>query len=78
MLPVEIDTSSRLRPQFNEEEKEAVLKYIIELIDEMKYVIYIQEFAAKQRASRRYNSTVVQTEMHKDDLVLIQVVGPIQ
>lgn len=78
MLPVEIDTSSRLHPQFNEEEKEVGLKYIIELIDEMKDVIYIQEFAANQRASRRYNSTVVQTETHKDDLVLIQVVGPIQ
>jgi len=46
------------------------------MIDEIREEAHIREFAAKQRAARRYNSKVIPRDMKKGDLVLKQVVAP--
>lgn len=48
------------------------------LADEFKQVTHIQEFGAKHKASKRYNSKVMPREMREGDLVLKQVVIPAQ
>lgn len=48
------------------------------MVDETRDFSDIQELNAKQMATKRYNSKVVQSEMQEDDLVLRQVVLPIQ
>jgi hypothetical protein len=48
----------------------------MDVIDEVREQAHIREFAAKQRAARRYNSKVVPREMKEGDLVLKQVVAP--
>lgn len=44
------------------------------LIDELREVAHIREFAAKYRASQRYNYKVKSREIHKVDMVLKKVV----
>jgi len=46
------------------------------MLEEVREVVHIQEFAGKHRVVRRYNSTIVPREMKEDDLVLRQVVEP--
>jgi hypothetical protein len=48
----------------------------MDIIDEVREQAHIREFAAKQRAARRYNSKVAPREMKEGDLVLKQVVAP--
>jgi hypothetical protein len=48
----------------------------MDVIDEVREQAHIREFAAKQRAARRYNSKVAPREMKEGDLVLKQVVAP--
>lgn len=78
MLSVKIVIPSWCLSYFNMEENEAVLIFVIGLIDETRYVSHIWEFANKQRVSRRYNSKLVQRETQEGNLVLIHVVMPAQ
>jgi hypothetical protein len=48
----------------------------MDMIDEIREQAHIREFAAKQRAARRYNSIVIPREMKEGGLVLKQVVAP--
>jgi len=48
----------------------------MDMIDEIRDEAHIREFAAKQRAVRRYNSKVIPRSMKDGDLVLKQVVAP--
>jgi len=48
----------------------------MDMIDEIREEAHIREFAAKQRATRRYNSRVIPISMKEGDLVLKQVVPP--
>jgi len=48
----------------------------MDMIDEIRGNAHIREFAAKQRAARRYNSKVINKEMKEGDLVMKQVVAP--
>jgi len=48
----------------------------MDMIDEIREEVHIREFAAKQRATRRYNSRVIPRSMKEGDLVLKQVVAP--
>jgi primase-polymerase (primpol)-like protein len=48
----------------------------MDVIDEVREQAHIKEFAAKQRAARRYNSKVAPRDMKGGDLVLKQVVVP--
>jgi len=45
------------------------------MLEEVREVIHIQEFAANHRAVGYYNFTVVPREMKEGDLVLRQAVG---
>jgi hypothetical protein len=47
----------------------------MDVIDEVREQAHIREFAAKQRAARRYNSRVTPRELKEGDLVLKQVVA---
>lgn len=55
MLPVEIDTPLRQLSQFDEETNKVKMEYAIDLIDKLREVAHVQEFAPKHRAARRYN-----------------------
>jgi len=46
------------------------VKCTMDMIDEMREKAHIREFAAKQRAARRYNSRVIPRSMKAGDLVL--------
>lgn len=59
IISIEIDTLSWCRSQFKPKVNESGLRYVIDLIDEIRDVAYIQEFAAKKRVTRRYNSKVM-------------------
>jgi hypothetical protein len=48
----------------------------IDMNDEVRENAHIREFAAKQRAARRFNFKVIHREMKEGDLVLKQVVSP--
>ena len=48
----------------------------METIEEVRDLAHIREYAAKQRAARRYNSKVVSREMKVGDLVLKKVTAP--
>ena len=76
MLPVKIDTPTWRRDNFMEEANEIGVKCTMDMIDEIREVAHIREFAAKQRAARRYNSRVIPRSMKAGDLVLKQVVAP--
>lgn len=47
-----------------------------DLIDELRELAHVQEFAAKHRVARIYNSKVKPREMQEGDLVLKEVVVP--
>jgi hypothetical protein len=49
---------------------EVGLAVSMDVIDEVREQAHIREFAAKQRAARRYNSKVTPREMKEGDLVL--------
>jgi hypothetical protein len=55
---------------------EVGLAVSMDVIDEVREQAHIREFAAMQRAARRYNSKVAPREMKEGDLVLKQVVAP--
>jgi hypothetical protein len=55
---------------------EVGLTVSMDVINEVREQAHIREFAAKQRAARRYNSKVTPREMKEGDLVLKQVVAP--
>lgn len=74
MFHVEIDMPSWCRSQFSQEVNDAWLKCVAGLINKVRYVTYFQEFAANQRATRRYNSKEIPREMHEDHLELRRVV----
>lgn len=76
MLPVEIDTPTWRREHFSEESNEVGIRCTMDMIDEVREAAHIREFAAKQRAARRYNSKVIPRSMKEGDLVLKQVVAP--
>ena len=76
MIPVEIDTPTWRRDTFSEEANEVGMAVSMDVIDEVREQAHIREFAAKQRAARRYNSRVTPREMKEGDLVLKQVVAP--
>lgn len=76
MLPVEIDTPPWRRFQFNEEANNVGLKCVAYLINESREVAHVQEFATKNRATRRYNSKFKPREMQEGLLVLKEVVLP--
>jgi hypothetical protein len=61
---------------FSTKENKVGLAVIMDVIDEAREQAHIREFAAKQRASRRYNSKVTPREMKEGDLVLKHVVAP--
>jgi hypothetical protein len=50
---------------------ETNLRCRLDMIDEVKEAVHIQEFAAKQRAERCYNSKAIPRDMNEPDLVLI-------
>jgi len=52
------------------------VKCTMDMIDEIREEAHIREFAAKQRAGRRYNSRVIPRSMKEGNLVLKQVVAP--
>jgi len=76
MLPVKIDTPTWRRDNFMEEANQIGVKCTMDMIDEIWEAAHIREFAAKQRAARRYNSRVIPKSMKAGDLVLKQVVAP--
>jgi len=76
MLPVEVDTPTLRRDNFMEETNEIGVKCTMDMIDEIREEAHIREFAAKQRAARRYNSRVIPKNMKEGDLVLKKVVAP--
>jgi hypothetical protein len=76
MLPVKIDTPTWRRDNFSKEANEIGIRCSMDMIDEIREQAHIREFAAKQRAARRYNSRVIPREMKEGDLVLKQVVAP--
>lgn len=76
MLPIKIGTPSQQSSQFNKKENEAGLRCVVDLVDEIRDVVYVREFSAKLRKAKRYNSKVVQMKIHQGDLVQRQVVEP--
>lgn len=61
---------------FSVKANEVGIAISMDMIDEIREHAHIKEFAAKQRAASRYNSTVMPREMKEGDLVLKQVVAP--
>lgn len=59
MLLVDIDTPSKWSSQFNHHVNNVGIKCITDLVDEVRDITHVQEFAAKQRAARRYSSKVM-------------------
>lgn len=70
MLPIEIDMPTWRCYQFNMEENKEGLRCATDLIDEIRDVLHIRKFTAKQRATIRYKSKVVSREMQKEDFVI--------
>lgn len=70
MLPVEIDTHTWRRDNFSDEANETGIRCTMDMIDGIREDAHIREFAAKQRAARRYNFKVIHREMKEGDLVL--------
>lgn len=70
MLPVEVDMPTWSYSHFNKEENEVGLRCSIDLVDKIRDIAHIWEFVAKWRATRRYNSKVIQIEMREGELVL--------
>lgn len=68
-IPFETNTSSWRHSHFNKEENEVGLRCVGDLIDKIRDVACIQEFVVKRRAYIRYNSKIIQREMHEGDLV---------
>jgi len=60
----------------NTKANEIGVKCTMDIIDEIKEEAHIREFAAKQRAARRYNSRLIPISMKEGDLVLKQVITP--
>jgi DNA-directed RNA polymerase subunit E'/Rpb7 len=65
-----------IHKSFLSKANEVGLAVSMDVIDEVREQAHIREFAAKQRAARRYNSKVTPREMKEGDLVLKQVVTP--
>lgn len=78
VLLVEINTPSWRRSQFNEEANKVGLKCSSDLVDELREVAHIREFATKHMVIIRYNSKVKPREKQEGDLVLKEMVLPAQ
>lgn len=69
-LYIKIDTPSWRHSRFNAEENKAVLRRANKLMNKTRDVAHIQEFSAKKRAAKSYNSKVVWRKMQEGDLML--------
>ncbi|RDX98991.1 hypothetical protein CR513_18019, partial [Mucuna pruriens] len=74
MIPVEIGEPSPratlFEPSMNEEE----LRANLDLIQEVRQIAHIREYAVKTRAARRYNQKVVPRRFKAGDLVLKKII----
>ena len=70
MLPIELDISSHRVAENYEEVNDIALRANLDLAEEDQSQACIRNFAARQRAARKYNLKVIQRQMQAGDLVL--------
>ncbi|RDY14220.1 pol, partial [Mucuna pruriens] len=73
MIPVEIGEPSPRMTQFEPNRNEEELRANLDLIQEVREIAHIREYAVKTRAARRYNQRVVPRSFKTGDLVLKKV-----
>lgn len=76
MIPVEMNTPTWRRLAFNEIINSESLDILEDLLDEVRKIAHVREFASKQRIARRFNIKVRPWGFHKGDLVLKKVIDP--
>lgn len=52
------------------------LKCVVDMLGKVCEITYIQEYAVRQRASRRYNSQLISMDMKEGSMILKQIVVP--
>ncbi|GAU44606.1 hypothetical protein TSUD_240980 [Trifolium subterraneum] len=75
MIPVEINPPSWRRATLTAEENNEALKENLDTLDQVRSATHFKEFAAKQRATRKYNTRVIPREFKEGDLVLKRPMG---
>ncbi|GAU31520.1 hypothetical protein TSUD_332960 [Trifolium subterraneum] len=75
MIPVEINPPSWRRETLNAPDNETALKENLDLLEELREMAHFKEFAAKQRATRKYNTRVIPRSFKEGDLVLKRPMG---
>ncbi|RDY10120.1 Tf2-9, partial [Mucuna pruriens] len=73
MIPVEIGEPSPKTALFKPSRNEEELRVNLDLIQEVREVAHIKEYAVKARAARKYNQRVIPRNFEAGDLVLKKV-----
>lgn len=76
IILIEINTSTWRRISFDENTNSDGLDNYANLLDEIREIAHIREFAAKQRIARRFNVKVRKMGFHKGYMVVKRVVDP--
>ncbi|GAU50294.1 hypothetical protein TSUD_137480 [Trifolium subterraneum] len=75
MIPVEIQPSTWRRDTLTLQENNAALEESLDLLAELREKAHFKEFYIKQRATRKYNTRVIQRKFKEGDLVLKRPMG---
>ncbi|RDX88228.1 hypothetical protein CR513_30206, partial [Mucuna pruriens] len=70
MIPVEIGEPSPRTVLFEPSRNEEELRANLDLIQEIREIAHIKEYAVKTKAARRYNQKVIPRSFKEGDLVL--------
>ncbi|GAU42950.1 hypothetical protein TSUD_142870 [Trifolium subterraneum] len=75
MIPVEINPPNWRRETLNAPGNETALKENMDVLEEVREMAHFKEFAAKQRATCKYNTRVIPRSFKEGDLVLKRPMG---
>ncbi|RDX88927.1 Retrovirus-related Pol polyprotein from transposon 17.6, partial [Mucuna pruriens] len=73
MIPVEIGEPSPRTALFEPATNEEELRTNLDLLQEVREIVHIKEYAAKARAARKYGQKVIHKDFEEKDLVLRKI-----